>query len=104
MMPIRCLDMRGLLHLAQLLQRFVSTPDRAERIFAGFMLDDVPVGLAWAFAEGEDLFPVQLVFADDRFGTGAVWFDVNASRAAGIFFEFGDWISAAVRAIADIKL
>src|SRR5438034_652959 len=104
MMPIRCLDMRGLLHLAQLLQRFVSTPNRFEGIFAGFMLDDVPVGLAWAFAEGEDFFPVQLVFADDRFRAGAVWFDVDASRAARILFEHGDWISVAIGAIADIKL
>src|SRR5882672_10982856 len=97
-MPLLQLD------LAQLLERFKTALDGVERIFAGFMLNDIPLRLAFALAEGKDFRPIELVLANDRLRAAPVRLDVNAARAARILLEHGYRIRAAIAAIARVEL
>src|SRR2546423_4022429 len=95
---------RNLLNLAHFLERFEASFDGVQGILAGFVLDDIPIGFALGFAEGEHGLPIDRVLANNGLRTGAVGLNVNGSHAARILLEHGDGIGAAVAAITGIEL
>src|ERR1039458_239449 len=92
------------LHFAHLLEGLVAALHGIQRVLARLVLEDIPLGLAFALAKREDRLPVNLVLADDRVRSAAKSFDMDAPRAAGILLQYRHWVSATFAAIAGVEL
>lgn len=78
--------------------------DGVEGVFAAFVFDDVPLGLAGAFAEGEDLLPFDFILADHGVGTAAPGLQMDRGGPSGVFVKHRDRVGAAFVAVAGVQL
>src|ERR1035437_2827357 len=91
-------------NLAERFQHFKRAPDRGQRRLAGFVFDNIPLGITTVFAKFKHAGPVDFVLADDRFRAAAVGFDMNGADAARILVQHDHRINPALATVAGVEL